>query len=105
MTTFDSSRRQLLRRLGAIGVGSAAAPWLANLAAMSPANATSGGSYKALVCLFLYGGNDAYNTVLPTDSASWTNYLAARNCGDDPIALAAPNAPPNKGAGFNASLG
>ncbi|HEX4510616.1 MAG TPA: DUF1501 domain-containing protein, partial [Burkholderiaceae bacterium] len=104
MTSSNLSRRQLLRRLGAIGASSAAAPWLANLAAMTPAHA-SGGNYKALVCLFMYGGNDAYNTVLPTDTASWNAYLAARNCGDDPIALAALNAPPNKGGGFNASLG
>jgi uncharacterized protein (DUF1501 family) len=105
MTTFDSSRRQLLRRLGAIGIGSAAAPWIANLAATATANAAGSGGYKALVCLFLYGGNDAYNTVLPTDANSWAAYLAARNCGDDPLALAPPNAQPNKGGGFNASLG
>ena len=34
--------------------------------------------YKALVCVFLYGGNDSYNTVVPYDKATHARYLAAR---------------------------
>jgi len=34
--------------------------------------------YKALVCLFLYGGNDSNNMLVPTDSASYQLYAADR---------------------------
>ena len=76
MTTPNLSRRSALRRLGAFGAAGAAAPWMMNLAALAPAHATGASGYKALVCLFLYGGNDAYNTVLATDTDSWNAYLA-----------------------------
>ena len=33
-------------------------------------------SYKALVCVFLFGGNDANNTIIPFDTAGYTNYAA-----------------------------
>jgi uncharacterized protein (DUF1501 family) len=105
MKPTNPSRRQMLRRLGALGASAAAAPWLMNLAAMSPARAAAGGGYKALVCVFMYGGNDAYNTVVPTDADSWAKYLAARNAGDDPLALAPVGAQPQKGGAFNATLG
>ena len=32
--------------------------------------------YKALVCIFLFGGNDANNTVIPLDG--YAEYAAAR---------------------------
>jgi uncharacterized protein (DUF1501 family) len=105
----NSSRRRFLHRAGALGAGAAAAPWLANLAAVagaSSAAAAQTSGYKALVCLYLYGGNDAYNTVLATDTASWQAYLAARNTADSSIALAPVGAKPiTNSANFNASLG
>jgi len=105
MKPVNLSRRQLLRGLGALGAGATATPWLMNLAAMAPARAATAGGYKALVCLFMYGGNDAYNTVLATDEPSWSNYLVARNSGSQPIALAPVGSRPQGGDGFNASLG
>lgn len=39
--------------------------------------------YKALVCIFLYGGNDANNTVIPFDSKGYANYASIRG----PLAL------------------
>ena len=35
--------------------------------------------YKALVCLYLEGGNDATNLVIPRDTASYTSYAKARS--------------------------
>ncbi len=102
----SQNRRGFLRRVGAIGAGSTAAPWLLNLAAVAGADAASTGGYKALVCLFMFGGNDAYNTVLATDASSWSAYLAARNADVDPIALAAPGTRPVKNSqSFNLTLG
>jgi uncharacterized protein (DUF1501 family) len=36
------------------------------------------GDYKALVCLFLYGGNDANNVLIPNDTSNYQIYAAAR---------------------------
>lgn len=43
-----------------------------------PALAQTASDYRALVCVFLYGGNDSNNTILPTDDASFKAYTAAR---------------------------
>ncbi len=40
--------------------------------------ATLSGDYKALVCLFLYGGNDANNVLIPNDGTNYNTYAAAR---------------------------
>ncbi len=40
--------------------------------------ATLGGDYKALVCLYLYGGNDANNVLMPRDVNEYNIYAAAR---------------------------
>ncbi|HEU5341394.1 DUF1501 domain-containing protein [Edaphobacter sp.] len=40
--------------------------------------AQSATDYKALVCVFLYGGNDANNTLIPFDTAGYANYAAIR---------------------------
>jgi uncharacterized protein (DUF1501 family) len=35
--------------------------------------------YKALVCIFLNGGNDGNNTIVPLDTTGYNNYFNARN--------------------------
>ena len=60
------------------------------LAMGQQANAQTVSDYKALVCVFLYGGNDTYNTVLATDTASWAAYTAVRNQQPSPLNLMAP---------------
>lgn len=41
--------------------------------------AQSGASdYKALVCIFLFGGNDGNNLIIPTDAAGFANYKHLR---------------------------
>lgn len=34
--------------------------------------------YKALVCIFLYGGNDSFNLLIPTDASSYQDYVSTR---------------------------
>ena len=109
MTHFQNpSRRHFLRHASAMSalVGTAA-PLALNLSAIGSAAAQSRSEYRAIVCLFFYGGNDAYNMVLPTDAASWSAYTATRNQAPDPIALLAPGTAPNPGAaaGSPARLG
>lgn len=104
MTHGNASRRAFLRAASVLGgtVGTAAAPFALNLAALGSAAAQASGAagdYKALVCVFLFGGNDAANMVLPTDPDSWSRYTTVRSQAPDPIALAAPGTPPQAGAG------
>ena len=87
----NASRRLFLRHAGALSAaGAASAPIALNMAAIGSAAAQSATDYKALVCIFMFGGNDSLNMVLPTDSASWANYTAVRNQAPDSIALLAP---------------
>lgn len=104
----DASRRLFLRHAGALSaLAGAGAPLALNLLAAGSAAAQTAPDYKAIVCLFLFGGNDAFNMVLPTDAASWAAYTATRNQAPDPIALLAPGTAPNAGAaaGSPARLG
>ena len=80
-------RRHLLRVGGALSILGSAAPFALQLAAAGSAAGQQAPDYKALVCVFLYGGNDGHNTVLATDGDSFGRYFAARNTGADPIAL------------------
>jgi len=105
--SHSASRREFLRRAGAYSVAGSAAPFALNLAGIGSAAAQSTGGYKALVCLFLYGGNDAYNMVLATDPGSWASYAAVRNQAPDPLSLKAPGTAPvvSAGAGSPDRLG
>ena len=70
-------RRAFLQRSAALTALSGT-PFLANLAMMSDAAAQTASDYKALVCVFLLGGNDHGNTVVPTNTALFNAYAAAR---------------------------
>lgn len=74
----NASRRSFLQRAGALSALGAAAPWALTLAAMGEAAAADAGDYKALVCVFLNGGNDWANTVVPYDSDSHATYTGLR---------------------------
>lgn len=72
------TRRQFLRSAAATGVaGAALNPWL-QLQALAQ-TAAPAGDYKALVCLFLYGGNDGNNLLLPYEPADHALYARARH--------------------------
>lgn len=83
----NPSRRLFLGQSAAVSaLGLGATPFALNLAAMGSAAAATASGYKALVCIYLQGGNDGYNTVLATDSPSWSVYEKVRK--PSPIALA-----------------
>lgn len=73
----DPARRQLLKMMGATGAMGAASSFLAPLTAL--AQTTSGPDYKALVCLFMYGGNDANNLIVPRDNTEYGLYRTGRS--------------------------
>src|SRR5580704_8545582 len=67
------SRRGFIR-VGTATVGSLALRPLGLL----PALAQSGPDYRALVCVFLFGGNDSNNSVIPMDDTSYQAYQSLR---------------------------
>jgi uncharacterized protein (DUF1501 family) len=72
-----------------------ASAWSAMMAMGKAGAATTPTDYKALVCIFLAGGNDTFNTVLATDTDSWAAYNSVRSDNQaTPIALLAPGVAP-----------
>jgi len=77
MKAIAISRRAFLRQLGALSaLGLASRLDLIRFAA--EASAQTQPDYKALVCVFLFGGNDGNNTVIPLDAAGYGQYAAIR---------------------------
>jgi uncharacterized protein (DUF1501 family) len=74
----DPSRRAFLKQSAALGIVGAAGPFAMSLAAIGEAAAATASDYKALVCIFLFGGNDYANTVVPYDQPSWNQYSTLR---------------------------
>ena len=77
---LNASKREFLKRAGAIAATGVSTPFAMNLAALaaSSAYASDASGYKALVCIFMYGGNDNHNTVVPLDATSHGAYVTAR---------------------------
>jgi uncharacterized protein (DUF1501 family) len=77
----DLPRRAFLKRVGALSAMGAGAPLALNLAAAGEAAAFTNTDYKALVCVFLYGGNDHNHTLVPYDNTNYNRYSAIRGGG------------------------
>jgi len=98
---FDPTRRKFLgsccAAVGATGMLSALSQ-LRMLGALAqsgngpqvPGTAAAEGDYKALVCLFLAGGNDANNLIVPVDASGYAAYAAARTALALPAGAALP---------------
>ncbi|MDK2125081.1 DUF1501 domain-containing protein [Parachitinimonas caeni] len=84
------NRRQLLKwASGASLGGSSLTAALGGLSALGTSSALAAGpdsSYRALVCVYLLGGNDAFNMLVPSDAAGYNQYQQAR------VRLAVPQA-------------
>lgn len=77
--SIDQSRRAFLKRSAALSAAAGTAtPFALNLGAIGEAAAATANDYKALVCIFLYGGNDYGNTVIPYDQPSYDAYARLR---------------------------
>jgi len=77
------SRRSFLEGLGAMGLAASV-----GRLAESPAWGQTAPDYRALVCVFLFGGNDGNNMVVPVDAAGYAAYAAARGTSTGGLALA-----------------
>ena len=78
-SSANLARRAFLKRGALMGAAGAAAPWAMNLSLLGDAAAaTNPTDYKALVCIFLSGGNDYANTLVPVDTTHYNLYSAIR---------------------------
>jgi uncharacterized protein (DUF1501 family) len=69
------NRRSFIKYASLAAAGNAAA--IRPFGALN-ALAQGASSYKALVCVFLFGGNDANNTLIPFDTTGYGNYSTIR---------------------------
>ncbi len=93
---MNFTRRHFLGSIGALGALSS----LDYFGALNALAQTAPSDYKALVCVYMYGGNDGNNTIIPVDSR-YADYARVRTTGD--IGLAKPDGaqlllPPGGGA-------
>jgi uncharacterized protein (DUF1501 family) len=81
MCKYHQSRRQFLRTASMASMaGLYVSPFfleLNSLAAMAQGTGTS--DYRALVCVYLQGGNDGHGTVIATDPGSFAAFTSARS--------------------------
>ena len=73
----NASRRNFLRQAAALGAATGT-PFALNLSLIGAAAAQSATDHKALVCIFLNGGMDQSNAVVPYQGAEYNAYYAAR---------------------------
>ena len=78
--SLSLNRREFIRQAACAAVGTAAMSCaIRDLRYMNAAVAQSNTpTYKALVCIFLAGGNDSNNLVIPTITSEYNNYAAIR---------------------------
>jgi uncharacterized protein (DUF1501 family) len=77
---FESirSRRHFLK-LGCRALSTAGAAAALSRAGLMTARAQTTSDYKALVCIFLFGGNDSNNMLIPNDTTGYANYSKIRS--------------------------
>lgn len=89
-------RRRFIRSAAALSAAQALPLCLA------PVSAASTSGYKALVCVFLFGGNDSHNNIVPITAAEYNTYATARGGPAENNGLALPQGSllPLKGNNF-----
>ena len=81
MCKMHQSRRQFLRTASMASMaGFYVSPFLLELNSLAAmAQGTGASDYRALVCVYLQGGNDGHGTVIATDSSSFAAFTQARS--------------------------
>ena len=72
------NRRKFLLNSGLYTAALAGTCGKLSLAAQHLGAGDSGNDYKALVCIFLQGGNDSFNMLIPADKDRFAEYKSAR---------------------------
>ena len=83
MRKIDHSRRQFMKTASYAAMsGMTASPMMHSmraLAAMTSHTAAASTDYRALICVYLQGGNDGHGTLIATDSDSFAAFTQARS--------------------------
>jgi uncharacterized protein (DUF1501 family) len=81
MSYNRNSRREFLRKLACVACSGGTAAMIPQLRMIGSALANTKAltDYKALVCIYLSGGNDGWNLVVPFDTPRYNVYAAARS--------------------------
>lgn len=75
---IHSSRRHFLQRFSHLALGASGFMAASSQFQLANAMVQPGDPYKALVCIFLFGGNDAFNMLVPKGDAEYDLYLQTR---------------------------
>ncbi|MDR3388767.1 MAG: DUF1501 domain-containing protein [Rudaea sp.] len=84
MSHTRNSRRDFINKLCCLAASGGAAAMIPQLRMMGTALASSStaksfSDYKALVCVYLNGGNDSWNLLVPFDDTRFNTYTTARS--------------------------
>ena len=85
---MNQNRRKFLRRVSAGGLAYALSRTPGTVWGQV-AGGGGFGEYRALVCVFMFGGNDSWNMLVPRTTAEYNAYNSSRS-GDQPTGLAVP---------------
>ncbi|HZP64732.1 MAG TPA: twin-arginine translocation signal domain-containing protein, partial [Rudaea sp.] len=97
MSHNRNSRRDFLRKVACLACSGGASALIPQLRMMGTALASTASltGYKALVCVYLAGGNDSWNMLVPHDTTRYTTYANSRggvyNSATNPGGLALAN--------------
>jgi uncharacterized protein (DUF1501 family) len=80
MSNSRNSRREFLRNLGCVVCGGTASALIPQLRMLGTALATTPSftDYRALVCIYIAGGNDSWNVLVPYDNSRYNVYMNGR---------------------------
>ncbi len=84
------ARREFLKKFATLTACGSAMSMIPQLRLMQSAMAQSpegDANYRALVCVFLGGGNDAFNWLIPRDNTRFAVYQASRGTGTGGLAI------------------
>lgn len=83
MNNYQYNRRNFLKAAGLVSAGLSTAKSslfnLRNIGAVAGQEAAAAGDYKALVCLYLGGGSDSFNILVPRGASEYAEYAATRS--------------------------
>ena len=108
---MNIKRRNFIKRSIASSVG--VTTWMSShtqlgLISSAMANASAqNNDYQALVCLFLLGGNDSFNMIIPSSNDGYANYAATRQnmaIAQETLLPITPSNPQNDSYGLNPAL-
>src|SRR5579871_5407587 len=81
MSITRKTRRDFLRNMCTLAASGGAAALIPQLRMMGTALASTAtfSDYKALVCVYLSGGNDSWNMLVPFDTNRFNTYTTSRS--------------------------